>query len=405
MRIMWSSNAPWINSGYGVQTKHIVPRLRAAGHDMALIAWCGLEGARINLGGLPVYPKGGAPYGQDVLGPHSLDFKADISITLIDAWVYEPQMLQPGVRWVPYFPIDSEPVSPRIVEKVAQAYDRIVFSKFACEQMDAAGLTYHYAPHMTDTTLYCPGDQKESRAAIGLPEGAFVTGIVAANKGYPSRKSWPQMLEAWVQFAKRHDDAILYLHTVAFSPGDGGSVNLPTLLAHLSKKYDVDLTRRVVWIDAYQNAVGMPDEFMRHVFRGIDVLLNTAMGEGFGVPILEAQACGTPVIVGDWTAMSELCFGGWKVTRSEADPFWIPGYDTYQLLPHVDAIGDRLEKAYDWWGRDRMPDDEDQTQELAREGALAYDCETVMRDHWLPAVKAIEDRMRLGHGEMKLVEF
>lgn len=405
MRIIWSSNAPWINSGYGVQTRHIVPRLASAGHDMALIAWSGLEGAKINLNGIPVYPKGGALYGQDVLGIHSLHHQADISITLIDAWVYNASQIPAGVRWVPYFPIDSEPVSPRIVDAVRGAYERIVFSRFACDQMEQAGLSYLYAPHMVDTNVYAPGDQRAARQRLNLPDGAHVTGVVAANKGVPSRKSWPQLLEAWVRFACEHDDAVLYLHTM---PGgdDGGSVNLMSLLASLSKRYQVDLSRRVVWIDAYSNAIGLPDDFMADVYRSMDVLLSPSMGEGFGVPILEAQACGTPVITGDWTAMPEITFAGWKVSRTDADPFWITGYDTYQFMPRIDAIAGALEQAHRWW-REPLTEDETRTdlRHAARQGALAYDCETVMRDYWLPAIGELEGRVKRGHGEMQLVTF
>ena len=37
-----------------------------------------------------------------------------------------------------------------------------------------------------------------------------------------------------------------------------------------------------------------------------DVYVQTAGAEGFGMPILEAMACGTPVIAPDYSAMSEL---------------------------------------------------------------------------------------------------
>jgi glycosyltransferase involved in cell wall biosynthesis len=32
--------------------------------------------------------------------------------------------------------------------------------------------------------------------------------------------------------------------------------------------------------------------------------------EGYGVPMLEAQACGTPVITGRWTAQAEVVGSG-----------------------------------------------------------------------------------------------
>ena len=55
------------------------------------------------------------------------------------------------------------------------------------------------------------------------------------------------------------------------------------------------------------------------------------MGEGFGVPIIEAQACGTPVITGDWTAMSEITRTGLAIPKEDAMPYPIVTYGTMYL--------------------------------------------------------------------------
>lgn len=398
MRILWSSNAPWIPSGYGVQTKHIVSRLQGAGHSMAISAFCGVGGAVINRESIPIYP-GGAPmaYGFDVLPLHSRHWKADIAISLIDAWTADPRGWPQDVRWVPYFPIDSEPVSPNILKAVSGAYERIVFSRFACQQMEAANLSYEYVPHVTDTDLYSPGDKRAARDATGLPQDVFIVGVVAANKGLnPCRKSWPQLLEAWVLFAKSHPDAVLYVHSEPGTPGNAHP--LAEHVQFLAGKHAVDLTRRVIWTDQYMSMLGIPDEYMRDAYRSFDVLLNPSMGEGFGVPILEAQACGCPVIAGAWTAMDELVWGGWRVRRDEAVATYIPGYHTEMFTPDVDAILDRLEQSYTCRNDATIA-------AAAREGALPYDVNTVVQDHWLPVLGRLEERIKRGHGELKLVRF
>ena len=43
MRIVWVSNAPLAATGYGTQTKRFVPKLIAAGHDVAVHCFFGLE--------------------------------------------------------------------------------------------------------------------------------------------------------------------------------------------------------------------------------------------------------------------------------------------------------------------------------------------------------------------------
>ncbi len=83
---------------------------------------------------------------------------------------------------------------------------------------------------------------------------------------------------------------------------------------------------------------------MVDAYNAMDVLTNVALGQGFGIPILEAQACGTPVIVGDWTSMSELCFAGWKVAKEEALPVYHDFFDAFQWQATTAAIYDRLDR-------------------------------------------------------------
>ena len=124
------------------------------------------------------------------------------------------------------------------------------------------------------------------------------------NKGYPSRKSLPQIVEAFAAFRARHDDAILYLHTDL-----GGSYQEGVDLAPLLHAFGLD-PEIVRFPDQYRYQFDpFGEEYMADVYSSFDVLLNPAMGEGFGLPVLEAQACGVPAIVTDFTAMSEVCGG------------------------------------------------------------------------------------------------
>ena len=49
-----------------------------------------------------------------------------------------------------------------------------------------------------------------------------MVGIVAVNKGAPSRKSLAEMIEAFAIFRARHDDALLYLHTELLGAASAG---------------------------------------------------------------------------------------------------------------------------------------------------------------------------------------
>jgi glycosyltransferase involved in cell wall biosynthesis len=387
-KILWMSNAAWAPTGYGNQTRLVVPRLKNAGYDMAILAFYGLEGGIIEWEGIRCYPKGIHAYGVDVAGADAAHFGAKFLISLIDAWVIEPQAF-PNTHWVPWFPVDMEPL-PRAVERqVKKAYKRIVFSRFAERMVNNAGLDCYYVPHGVDCNQYRPLEMDTCRDGLKWPKDRFIIGMVAANQGQPSRKAFTQQLEAYSIFKKRHPDAWMYMHTLKGNSPLGQSrqsVNLIEYCGYLGLKVgvlgqcdpnDVD----VLFPDEFNLHLGFPQEYMTGIYSAMDVFLLVSMGEGFGIPIVEAQACGCPVIVGDWTAMSELCFSGWKVDKSEAQPWWTP-LAASQFSPQVIPIVERLEKAYLAKGRKKF-------REQAREGALLYDADRVVTEYWKPTLENI----------------
>jgi glycosyltransferase involved in cell wall biosynthesis len=50
----------------------------------------------------------------------------------------------------------------------------------------------------------------------------------------------------------------------------------------------------------------VPDESLAGVYRSSDVLLFASLAEGFGMPIIEAQACGIPVVTSDLEPMRSV---------------------------------------------------------------------------------------------------
>jgi glycosyltransferase involved in cell wall biosynthesis len=396
MRILWLSNAPWCRTGYGVQTALFARRLNECGkreagdlHQVAIQAFWGLAGGQMDWNGIRVYPLAYHPYGMDALEANADDWEADVVVTLLDAWVLEPPMMR-EIKWCPWFPIDHEPLPERVRRVVNESWQPLVFSRFGERMAIEAGLDPLYVPHGVETDTYFPieGGKAEARKALGWDwaEEAFVIGMVAANKGLPSRKAFPQHLAAFARFHRRHPKSVLYVHSAAGAYGEEKGVNLPELAEKLGIK------EAVVFCNQYRNMLGFSEEHMRRVYNALDVLVNVSTGEGFGVPIVEAQACGCPVIVGDWTAMGELCFGGYTVPKCDAEPFWTP-LAAYQFLPHIDAIEAALERAFD--DASRREEGWRAMRERARAGAMAYDADRVTREYWLPALERIERKIKL----------
>ena len=391
LRIHWLACAPWAAVGYGNQTKVFVPRLKAAGYEISITALYGLEGAILQWDGIKVYPRGFHPYGQDIAAANASVEKSDVLISLLDAWVCEPDMLQMNkMRWVPWLPVDSEPLPLPIKKNIEKAYKRIVFSHFAEKMMDQVGLDYFYVPHGIDTQKFKKQDRAKSRKILGLPKDAYIVGMVAANKGNPSRKAFCEQIAAFQALQAAHKDAIMYLHTYDGSTGANMSVNLVAYIEGLGLKLGKD----IYICNQHQYHLSFGDDYMAKAYSAMNVLLNVSMGEGFGIPIVEAQACSTPVIVGDWTSMSELCFSGRKVDKREAAPFYT-GIGAFQFVPRIESIASLLLAEYD----------HPSSRARARAGALAYDADLVMEKYWTPTLNEIGKCIEEGASKLELVRF
>lgn len=379
LRILLVSDAIWASSGYSNQVRLLAPRL-AQHCDLALLATYGLHGAPIEWGGLKVYPGGLDPFGNDVIGASARDWQADIVITLKDTPVFRPEAMA-GLRWLPMTPVDHDPLPPPIAGLLRACYRPIAYAPHGFRAMRAAGFDPLYAPHAYDPAVFNPQPKGDARRALGLPDDLFLVGMVAVNRGgTPSRKAWPQNIEAFAQFAKDKPNARLFLHTHLGADGAEGAVNLPALVAQLG------IADKVLYCDQERYKASFPEGYLHAFYNAIDVLNAVSLGEGFGIPTLEAQACGTPVIVGDWCAQEDLCWGGWKIHKRDALRFYDQTQGAWVYIPQPAAIAQALEYAYhDIGGAMRA-------QALA--GAEAHQIDRVLATHWLPLLAEVERDVR-----------
>lgn len=335
----------------------------------------GLDGRPLDWNGTLVLPSGFKAYSNDVIGPHARRVFGDgpgLVLVLYDAWAIDPEPLRTfaSAAWAP---IQSHPVPPADLEffRVSGALP-IAMSRFGQRELAAVGLDAIYVPHAVDTSVFRPHSADEramARDMLGVPQDAFCIAMVAANKDKtPPRKGWGEQLYAFSKFRKRHKDAALLIHSML--DRDTG-VNLLRLIS------DLDIAESVQFTDQYAQVTGLyGPEDMAALMGCADVLSNCSWGEGFGLPVLEAQACGTPVVVSDGSAMSELCGSGWKV---DAQPYWHPFAHSWWHAPIIKSIDRAFERAYK---RARDP----HLRTKAREFALGYDVEAVFAQYWKPAL-------------------
>jgi len=386
MKILWHSVAPWAPTGYGQQTGIFARRIKEQlGYDLALSLYYGLQGSEFDWHGIRCYPSYNAPYGSDVIVPNALHwFDAQnakgigdvaargIIITLGDVWTFEsPVLNQLSVgSWVP---IDHLTV-PDVVRNWFEVMGAIpiAMSRFGERALVEAGLQPLYVPHGIDTSVFAPGDQASAREALGVPQDAFVVGMVANNIGRDgNRKAFAEQITAFAELHRKHSDAFFIIHTdVDCSAGMRLRQFLDRTLPHGSYSF-TDVT-------AYRK--GLKPAAVADVHRAMDVLTNASYGEGFGVPIMEAQACGTPVIVTDATAMPELVGAGWKVGY---EPMWHDSQGAWAAKPRIGEITDAMFEAY------AQAKDLD-LKAKAWQFAQDYDADTVTERYWAPALARFE---------------
>lgn len=374
MKILIHSNGPMVPSGYGKQVKLLAPRLKAAGHDVAISAFYGLSGAPITWEGIPVLPAGREPYGTDVIAEHARNHGADVILTLMDFWKMGPAAAAlRELRTLAWMPVDCFPLSSRDREVlIASGAQPVAMSSFGRQMLTDAGFSPLYAPHMVDRSVFKPpADRAALRRELGLDE-FFLVGICAANKD-SLRKGWQEQMRAFSIFAASHEEARLMVHSSIYDPG-----GLP--LHELAQA--LGIAEKVIWSDQYALRAGlMGDEMMADWFGCLDVLSACSYAEGFGVPIIEAMACGTPVIGTRGSAMTELIH---PISLSvSGDDWWNPVHRAWWTRPNVPEIVREYREVY----RHRFTAGE--RQRLV-DFVTLFDADKAVAEHWLPLLEAME---------------
>ena len=378
MRLNWMSNAPWLNSGYGKITALFVPRVASLGHEVTISSPYSHSGNVLEWNGFPVLPCARDASGNDTIIPSHEYFKADWTVVLADPF----SLLKAAghLSQIPlafWFPVDCAPVGDGDIAVLRESGGvPIAMSRFGERMLTDEGAEPLYCPLAVDTELYCPGDPYGYRDMVpAISDDTFVIGIVAMNRD-PVRKGFAEQLMAFAKFHSRHPDSVLALHT---APQCKPGLNIKGMTVRLG------ICDAVAFPDSYSYDLGViTEEQMVSWYRGLDVLSFCSYGEGFGLPLVEAQACGTPVITTDGSSMSELCGAGQLVTGT---PFWSDGHTAWWKRPDVDDIVQAYEAAYQSWCSGVLP------EKQARAFAMQYDADTVFDRYFVPVLKELEDRL------------
>ena len=374
MNIAWHSAPAFFPTGYGIQTREFCHRLIDLGHNVVVITttasigmvWEGI----VHVPGGPEHP---AMAGM-VEWPKRIPI--DMMVTLIDAWVIPAEILEElkmmGVKWCPYAPVDHDPIPADVAEKLRYGDYNWAMSPFALREFERVGVPNpRYLPHGVDTKIFTP---RPKHKEMFQARNKFVAGMIATNVEPIGRKGFAPAFDAWGRFNEKHDDVRLYVHC--------------------------DVTRNTGGLDLYQMAEqrgftpyapdmwqlqsNLPSHKMAEIYSTLDVLLMPSGGEGFGIPLIEAQACGTPVITTDFTAPTDLVGAGWLVpiTHKQHTPM-----NSYWGVANVDKIVDALEEAYDLWKSEKL---RKTMKDKAVAFAADFDFDKITEKYLIPLIEEIE---------------
>jgi len=394
LKIGWISAAAYATTGYGIITSEVVSRLIEEGYEVfsiggigGMTVWGGKMQWHSPIRGtaIPILPTFGDYAGSDVAPMYIQRYLLDIVITFWDFFPLD-YCNQLPVPWIAYGPIDS-PMTPRMANYIRRAFRIVAYSKFGYGELlkffppERLG----YIPHGIDVDIYRPLDEarkqvREKMYPKPVPEDAFLIIDVAANMG--ERKMFPTLMLVFKEFLKKHPDAYLYLYTNISFPYPHGY----DLLEFANQ---IGITDHLRYPNFNTILEPLPNQEMAMLYNAADVYCSASIGEGFGMPLLEAQSCGVPCIAPENSSQIELIQGHGWLTKGLDDfifvPVWIPTLQSYRV-PSMSALLEALEEAYN------SPSKRLQYAKKSREFSLQYSWDKIM-PLWVKLLTEVQDDM------------
>jgi glycosyltransferase involved in cell wall biosynthesis len=369
LKILMCSEASFINSGFGTYSKELLSRLYDTNkYDLAEFASYGyVNDPRDSFIKWKYYAnavKENDPrysdynsrtdnqFGRWRFEKTLIDFKPDVVFDVRDYWMssyqrYSP--LRPFFHWVLMPTVDSAPQQEEWIDTFLNADAIFTYSDWGAKVLlSQSSNKINYIDTVSpgiDPDIFKIKNRVNIRQQMNIPQDAFIVGSVMRNQ---KRKLLPELFVAFrkaLDILERSDKesiankTFLYLHT---SYPDMGW-DIPELLKQhrLSNKvifsYICKNCSKVscskfqgpmkVCSSCYHNYCALPSvtsafstEQLSNTYNIFDLYVQYAICEGFGMPQVEAGACGVPIATVNYSAMCDI------VEKLEAYPIKVKSY-------------------------------------------------------------------------------
>lgn len=364
MKILWLGDAV-ATTGFARCTHAVCDALYSAGHEVSVLG--------MNYYGDPHnYPYDIYPCyqplnaGRDVFGVARLPVMAerlapDVIVVLQDPWNIDAYLKSlrgfqeqraaqdidfrspPMVGWLAVDSVNQKGAELNGLDHV------VVWTQFGADALKDGG--YEGEPSVVplgvDHDVFQPRDRAEARArlrqlGVDLPEGAFLIGAIGRNQPRKRLDLTIQYFAEWM-LTRERDDAWLLLHV---APTGERGCDIVSLARHHG------VSNRII-VSNPSVGSGFPEQEVATMYSAMDVYVSHSMGEGWGLPALEAMACGIPCIVprfgglaswADSAAVTVNCSGSGLVAPLNGTPYTVGGVmDGPDFADALDAMYNDLE--------------------------------------------------------------